>query len=253
MFACFVPTQYQYQKRRTIMDKNIIAARQEIQETINNVTFVGSVIHKYRPRPNIITLTVAVGNSGIPGIEDSRGVNYPNVTFYGEDIADAIDRSIVIEGKNYPRVRIEGEVHTTRREVPGDKPRFYQNVIGVKIRRAETNMEAMTGKSGIGSKKLAPVNEICIMGNVTRVYPVMGSGERPIVAVVTVHTRDNGRDNFPHISCFGSKIEDAMNLKKGERVCVTGFLETNYRERDGRRVRLESIVATEIAKVEAEE
>lgn len=235
------------------MDKNTIVERKEVQETINNVTFVGSVIHKYRPRPNIITLTVAIGNSGIPGIEDPHGVNYPNVTFYGEDVADTIDRSIVIEGKNYPRVRIEGEVHTSRREVPGEKPRFYQNVIGRKIRRAETNMEAMTGKPGIGSKKLAPVNEICIMGDVTRTYPVMRESDRPIVVVVTVRTRDDGYDHFPHISCFGSKIEDAMNLKNGDRICVTGFLETNYRERNRRRVRLESIVATEIAKVEAEE
>lgn len=232
------------------MDQNdIIAAEPNTPEIecLNKVDLTGSVIHIYRARPSVIILTVAVTGHNV------HDVDYPNVVFYGEAMADSIEKAVVIEGKNYPRVRISGYLRTTRKETD-EGVRFYQNIVGTNIGRTQTNMESLSGKRNIGSHKIPSVNDICVLGRVTNVFPIRKVGrDQPIGAIVTVRTQANGRINYPRITCFNSLVSKALSLQRGDVICATAFAETTNRDReDGSRMRFESIIATEIETLDAE-
>ena len=92
------------------MKENVIAANQPDVKCINQVNLTGSVVHKYRPRPDVIILTVAVSG------KDIHAADYPNVVFYGEEAVENIDKNIIVEDKNFPRVTIEGIIQTSRKE-----------------------------------------------------------------------------------------------------------------------------------------
>ena len=223
----------------------VIASKRPEIDCINVVKLTGSVVHKYRPRPDVIILTVAVTG------KDIHEADYPNVVFYGDE-AESIDKGIVVEEKNYPRVSIEGIIQTSRKELPDGTVRFYQNVVGTSISRTQTNMEKLSGLRGVGSRKVESENDVCIMGRVTNVYPITREGaDRPIGAIVTMRTVVNGRVNYPRVTCFNKHVEAAMNLKRDDIVCATGFMETTNRDgADGKRLRYESVIATELQKVE---
>lgn len=91
-----------------------------------------NVLNQFRPRDNVISLTVAAGRGG------TEMVDYPNVVFYG-DVAEIIDNTIEVIPGNYPRVCIEGMVQTTRRNVNG-QVQYYQNIVGHELRKAPTNL-----------------------------------------------------------------------------------------------------------------
>ena len=44
--------------------QDVIVAKETEEETINKVKLVGSVVHKFRPRDNVMVLTVAAGRAG---------------------------------------------------------------------------------------------------------------------------------------------------------------------------------------------
>lgn len=224
------------------MDEEIIATSKE-KKTINKVNLTGSVVHKYRPSQELLVLTVAVNNPG--GIHD---VDYPNVTFYGET-AEIIDKSIEAKNDDYPRVNIEGTIQTSRKETT-DGPRYYQNVVGHSISRAQTNMEAISGVRGLGSHKAKSQNTVCLMGPVTSIYPVPSKkgSTTPMCVVVTIRADARGRTSYPRATCFDAALKaKAMTLKNGDMVCLTGAMETNTRtEESGRRNHMESIILDEI-------
>lgn len=222
------------------MDEVIVTHQQDV-EHINKVNLTGSVVHKYRPKPDVIILTVAVKGEAI------HEADYPNVAFYGDNV-ELIDKTIMVDGRNYPRVRIEGSVQTTRKQTD-DGARFYQNIVGYSIVRTQTRMEMLSGKRGIGSRKADSTNEVCVLGTVANVFPIT-KNDQPIGAIVTLRTQTDGRTNFPRITCFGGQGAKALTLKKGDTVCATGFLETTKRTReDGSVLRFESIIATEIVDI----
>lgn len=229
------------------MEEVIATHEQNKIECINKLHLTGSVVHKYRPRPDIIVLTVAVKG------RDIHEVDYPNVTFYGETMASSIDKSIEVGERNFPRVRIEGCIQTTRREHP-EGTRYYQNAVGTDIYRVQTQMEQLSGRRGLGSRKAESVNDVCLLGQVTNVRPITRrDSDRVIGASITIRTMNDGRTNFPRVTCFSGMTPRALALNPGDVVCVTGFLETENRTRDdGTRVRFESIIANEIVKVDDE-
>lgn len=218
----------------------IIAEKKEVKG-INKFTFVGSIVHKYRPSPDVIILTVALKGKEI------HEADYPNVAFYGKDRADAIDTNVKVEKGNYPRMRITGSVQTNRKMVDG-KPTYFQNFIGATLAQAATNMELLSGVRGIGRRKAESENDICLMGEVVSVYNITRKDRsRPLGVIVTLRVNTE-HVNYPRVACFGSLVPRAAELEKGDVVCVTGFAETQFREgRDGR-VRMESIIASEVEK-----
>ncbi len=229
------------------MKENVIAANQPDVKCINQVNLTGSVVHKYRPRPDVIILTVAVSG------KDIHAADYPNVVFYGEEAVENIDKNIIVEDKNFPRVTIEGIIQTSRKEQENGAPKFYQNVVGTKIFTSQTQMEKLSGIKGMGTRKAESQNDVCLMGQVTNIYPITREGaDRPIGVIVTMRTTNGGRTNYPRVTCFNKHVEVAMNLQRGDVVCATGFMETTNREgADGKRVRFESVIATEIQKADA--
>ena len=213
-------------------------------QSINTVKFVGSVVHKYRPRANIITLTLAVGRVG------SEQVDYPNITFYGDNAA-IIDEALEIRASQYPRVCIDATIQTTRRIID-DRPRYFQNIVGLELRKAPTNMERMTGKMDIGSHKLQSSNEVCLLGEVVNLFEISRPGqEEALGTIVTLKTVDNGKVNFPKVTCFGNIGRAAARLQNGDIACLTGYVQTKYKRRDDeeRGVRYETVVGTEVGKV----
>ena len=212
---------------------------------INKFNLTGSVVHKYRPRPDVIVLTIAVKG------HELHEADYPNVAFYGQEIVDSIDKSISVEGRNYARVHIEGVIQTTRRETD-EGVRFFQSLVGSKIYRTQTQMEQLSGKRGVGTHKAESENTVCVLGQVTNVWPMTRAGSDRVIGVtVTIRTQTDGRTNFPRIVCFNTNVPRALALKPGEIVCATAFMETTNRNRpDGSRARYESAVATEIVKVD---
>jgi len=230
------------------MDEVIATNEHSKIECINKLNLTGSVVHKFRPRPDVIVLTVAVKG------RDIHEADYPNVTFYGETMADSIDKNIEVGERNFPRMRIEGCIQTTRRESP-DGVRYFQNAVGTNIYRVRTQMEQLSGRRGLGSHKAESANDVCLLGQVTNVHPITRrDSDRIIGATVTIRTMNDGRTNFPRVTCFSGMTSRALALNPGDVVCMTGFLETENRTReDGTRVRYESIIATEIVKVDAED
>lgn len=231
------------------MDKVIATTEQKDIECINKFVATGSVVHKYRPRADVIILTVAVNGSEI------HEVDYPNIAFYGESVVDAVDKAVVVpEGKdrNYPRVRIEGHVQTSRKQTDSGT-KFYQNFIGTTIAKAQTKMEQQTGRAGLGSHKADSENVVSLLGEVVNIFPITKEdADRPIGVNVTLKTVINGRTNFPRVSCFNGRVNSAMSLRNGDVACVIGYMETaNRTNSDGTRTRFESIIASEIAKVDA--
>jgi len=209
--------------------------------TLNQADFVGSVVHKYRPKENIITLTLAVGRP------DNTGVDYPNITFYGEN-ASIIDEAIDVKPGEFPRVCVSAEIQTSRKEFD-DKVKYYQNIVGNELRLAPTHMEQLTGQKGLGSHKLPAQNDVRLMGLVVNVFQITRPGrEYPIGTIVTLKTVSNGRVNFPKVTCFGPNSIAASALQVGDYACVTGSIQTRYNAET--KTRFETIVANEIAKVE---
>lgn len=224
---------------------DIIANRNRHEgKCINKVALTGSVVHKYRPRDSVIILTVAV-NGGM------HEVDYPNVAFYGADIAENIDKAIEVSEDNYPRVRITGTVQTSRKETDNGV-RHYQTIVGDTIARAQTQMEKATGIRGIGTRKADGENDVCLLGKITYIYPVVKDGaDEPTGAILTIRTYIDGRSDFPRVACFGVRGAYALGLDVGDTVCVTGYLETTNRtRRDGSRGKFESVIATEVSKVD---
>lgn len=225
------------------MANEIIASTDNKVECINQVNLTGSIVHKFRPRPGIIILTMAV-----KGTAGAHEVDYPNITFYGEKTADSIDETINIADKVYPFVNICGMIQTSRKETENGV-KFYQNVVGSSIKFTETNMERISGVKGIGTRKNESRNEVCLLGYVTNVYPIQKDGaEPPIGAIVTIRTNTGKGSFFPRVTCF-SNVNKALALQRGDVVCATAALETTKRQREGWIERFESAIATEIVKI----
>lgn len=217
----------------------IIAEKKNI-EGINKFEFVGSIVHKFRPTDDVIVLTIAMNN------KDKHGAQYPNISFYGKETADAIDENVHVKKGDYPRMRITGSIQTKRKIVDG-KATYYQNFIGTSIAQVSTAMENISGLRGIGRRKAESQNDVCLLGEVTSVYQITREDrDRPLGVVVTMRV-DAGHVNYPHFVCFGRMVPIATALEPGNVICVTGYAETKSKTRDdGKFVRLESIVATEI-------
>ena len=220
--------------------QDVIVAKQAEEETINKVKLVGSVVHKFRPRDNGMVLTVAAGHAGT----DHAGTDhadYPNVVFYGE-VAEIIDKTIEVAPGNYPRVCIEGMVQTTRRTMNG-QTQYYQNIVGHTLSRAPTNLEYLTGKKNIGARKLEGCSEVCILGKVIGIYEIPSNGRSPIGTIVTLRTVDNGRVNFPRLTCFGLVGQEAAKLAENDCVCIAASIQTKRREGpDGKTQRYETMI-----------
>lgn len=225
--------------------EDIIATNEKTIDFINKFSLTGSVVHKYRPKNNIIVLTVAVKGREI------HDADYPNVVFYGEDIVNAIDKNIVVEERNFPRVHIEGLVQTSRRETANGM-RTFQSLVGNSIARTQTQMERISGVSGIGSRKADSENSVCVLGQVFSVRTITRQDTGATRGVIV--TLRDGSNNYPRFVCFGNQVPAATALQNGDIVCITGFMETSTREREGGgRIRFESIIANEIAKVDVGE
>lgn len=228
------------------MSNNVIVVtdRETEFKSINTVKLVGSIVHKFRPRSNVITITLAVGQTG------SERVEYPNVTFYGDNAA-IIDDTMDVKPGQYPRVCINAMIQTMRRPTT-DGTRYFQNIIGLEMRRAPTNMERLTGQMDIGSHKLQSCNEVCLLGEVVNIYEIERAGrDTPIGTIVTLKTVDNGKVNFPKVTCFGSVSRAASRLKSGDRACLTGHIQTKYKKGPGdeKGTRFESVIGSEVSKV----
>lgn len=222
--------------------QDVIVAKETEEETINKVKIIGSVVHKFRPRDNVIVLTVAAGRAG------TDHADYPNVVFYGE-VAEIIDRTIDAVPGNYPRVCIEGMVQTTRRTMDG-QTQYYQNIAGHTLSRAPTNLEYLTGKKNIGTRKLEGCNEVCILGKVIGTYEIPSKGRPPIGTIVTLKTVDNGRVNFPRLTCFGQVGQGAAKLAENDYVCIAASVQTKRREGpDGKTQRYETLIGHEIGRI----
>lgn len=221
--------------------EEIIVVKEPVEvRTINTIKVLGSVVHKFRPRDNVITLTVATSRHG------ADQADYPNITFYG-DVADIIDKALDIRPGDYPRVCIDGMVQTTRRNING-QPRYFQNIIGHELRRTATNLERLTGKK-IGTRKMDSINEVCILGKIVNIYEFTSKGS-PIGTILTLKTVDNGKVNFPKVTCFGRIGRTAAGYEVGDYACIAGSIQTKQQNAEDRKVRYETIIASEIAKVE---
>lgn len=62
-------------------------------------------------------------------------------------------------------------------------------------------------------------NEVCILGEVVNLYRIPSSVRSPIGTIVTLKTVDNGKANFPKVTCFGIIGEAAAKLAPDEYVC----------------------------------
>lgn len=209
--------------------------------SMNHADFVGSVVHKYRPNDNLITLTLAIGHS------DNEMVDYPNITFYGENAA-IIDEAIDIKSGSYPRVCVAAVIQTNRKERENGV-QYFQNIVGTELRKAPTNMERLTGQKAIGTHKLPAQNEVCLMGSVVNVYQITRPGrEHPIGTILTIKTTNGNRVNFPKVTCFGPNSAIASAMQTGDCVCVSGNIQTRYNK--DTKTRYETVVANEIVKTD---
>ena len=223
--------------------QDVIVAKGTEEKTINTVKLTGSVVHKFRPKDNVISLTVAAGRSG------TEMVDYPNVVFYG-DVAEIIDNTIEVAPGDYPRVCIEGMVQTTRRNVNG-QVQYYQNIVGHELRKAPTNMERLAGMKNLGIHKMESCNEACILGKVVNLYRIPSKGKSPLGTIVTLKTVDNGKANFPKVTCFGIIGERAAQLAADDYVCITASVQTKHKKGDnGRTLRYETLIGSEISRIE---
>lgn len=225
------------------MNEEIVTrSKSDTVQSLNKAEFVGSVVHKYRPNKDIITLTLAVGR-----VNEANVVDYPNVTFYGDN-AEAIDNAINIMDGEYPRVCVVAEIQTNRKERDG-KAQYFQDIVGVELRKAPTNMERITGSKGVGAHKLPPINEVCLQGEVINIYQITRADrDRPIGTILTIKTRDGSRVNFPKATCFGANSGTASKLNVGDAVCLTGSVQTRF-NKEARR-RYETVVCNEISKID---
>ncbi|NLT14038.1 MAG: hypothetical protein GXY05_06815 [Clostridiales bacterium] len=209
-------------------------------QSINKADFTGSVVHKYHPKDSFITLTLAIGRP------DGKSVDYPNITFYGEN-AGVIDNALVLEKGEYPRVCVSAQIQTKIMKNKKETKSF-QNIIGLELRKAPTNMENITGLKSIGSHKLPSANSVCIMGQVVHLFKITRPDrERPIGTIITIKTLDGAISNFPRVTCFGAVSSAAESLKNGDIICVTGAIRTRYDKANN--VRYETFVGDEVCKV----
>lgn len=209
------------------------------QETVNKFELTGSVVRKYRPGPEVIILSF-----GLNGHEADKAI-YPNVVFYGADVADRIDKSVKLEKGNYPRMRVTGIIQT-HRQLVDDKAKFYQDLVGQTLTAMPTKMEMMTGIKGIGKRKADSENAVCLLGEVSRIFPITRPERaEPLGVIVTVRIPGE-RMNYPRMTCFSHLIPTAAGLKRGDVVCMTGTVQTSYRDRNGEREHYTSIVADEL-------
>ena len=208
-------------------------------ETKNEVVITGSVVRKKKMTDNVIALTIAVR---VPGDDI---VNYPQITFYGEDSVEKIDSLIVISAEEKPRVTIYGMIQTRKKRY-GDETRYFQSIIGKKLEFARTQMEIMTGIDGVGRHRATGVNSTCLIGPVVHKYDITRDNKR-IGTILTLQTITEGKMNNPKVTCFKNASTVASRLEIGDMVCVTGYINTKEKRENGEYRKYESVIGTELA------
>lgn len=140
-------------------------------------------------------------------------------------------------------------VQTTRRTVNG-QVQYYQNIVGHELRKAPTNLERLTGVKNIGTRKLESCNEVCILGKVVNIYRIPSRNQSPIGTILTLKTVDNGKANFPTVTCFGVIGERAAQLAPDEYVCIVASVQTKRKDGpNGKTLRYETLIGSEIGRI----
>ena len=232
--------------------KELITERVDMTGSKNEIKLTGSVVKKIFRGDNVAILTLAVREP------NDEKVNYPDITFYGEDVIKSIDEGIVITDDSKPRVTVYGKIETSKKEYDG-KPRYFQNFVGTQLEFAKTRMESLSGVEGIGAHRAIAENTACLIGRVVNVKEITDKDDKVIGTTLTVHTRTTDKNNtpksnYPKVACFGKTAATAASFVENDVVCIVGKISTTrkLKESEGDKPvyhRYNSMFAIEIDKV----
>ena len=213
-----------------------------LKPTINEnyVKLTGTVVHIYQvPEAPIIVTTIATSGSG------GNHTHYPKVIWFG-DLAEEFMQKV----HEKDRISLLASVQTKRRVRTGEKPIYYQNIVGQGFTPALKKIESAFGLPTEQGQYVEDENDVRLAGTVTHVFKVPNKE----IMVLTIRTYTAGYINTPHIRLFGNNVQYALeNISDGVPVCATGYAYTNRVEReDGAIDYFEGLTCTSIAIAPAE-
>lgn len=207
----------------------------------NHVKLTGTVVHIYQvPESSTMVTTIATSGSG------GNHTHYPKVIWFG-DLAEEFKQKV----HEKDRISLLANVQTKRREREGEKPIYYQNIVGLGFTPALKKIESAFGLPTEQGQYVDDDNDVRLAGTAAHVFKVP---DKEIV-VLTIRTFTEGHVNMPHIRLFGKNAQYAVeNISDGVPVCVTGYAYTNRVDReDGSINYYEGLTCTSVAIAPAEE
>ena len=206
------------------------------EKTKNQAYFRGRVTNKYRqPDGEWLSIVIAVESQNRTTTKD-KITDFPRIYWFGSKI-DEVDQQI----KLHDWVTIQASCRYSSA--------FHDDII-VGERIAETPREIMQ-KFGVGNMGpyLDDFNEVQIMGTISNIHIPENRSQK--VALVEIRTETEGVSHVTKVSCFRRQYDKVSKMQVGDPVCMIGHIQTSRRERDGRNIRLQSIVCHLIEKIDA--
>lgn len=200
---------------------------------LNQGKIIGAVVHKYRPKPNTLILSL---------ITNRRSkANFPNVLILGKE-TEAADQAL----RKGSRVSISGHIQTQKKVMADGKIVYRQSIVCDEYKLLQSKMtEAFGNVEGIRGTYPADEDIFELKGTVEHIFTPDRDSR---VAVLTIRT-ETGRISFPKVSCFGetAKFVREGKVQEGDRICIIASIQSDRKESGGEVRYFETLVCEDIA------
>ena len=218
-------------------ESKILVSAPEAFVSRNEMRVTGTVVRLFKvPNQQTVVLTIAT-NAGGGAVS-----NFPRISFYGSQ-SDTIYKALgsVRKGSKHPQVTITGSVQTTKR-ARDDGFVYYQTAVGSSLSFASTRLESILNTEA-GTRTVNDENEVILIGEIVHIYRFE---RKNAGTILTIKTTSNARIDFPKVTLFRDLNDLAQKMEAGDHIALIGMLQTKISEKDGKQVRHENIVGTDL-------
>ena len=220
-----------------VPESKILVSAPKALMSRNEIRITGTVVNLFKvPNQQTVVLSVAT-NAGGGALS-----NYPKITFYGSQ--SGVVYEALGSGRNapkHPQVTITGSVQTTKRLKDGEFV-YYQTAVGDSLSFAATRLETILNTDA-GKRAVNDENEVILIGEIVHVYRFE---RKNAGTILTIKTTSNSRIDFPKVTLFRDLNDLSQEMEIGDHVALIGMLQTKISKKDGKQVRHENIVATDL-------
>ena len=193
----------------------------------NAVKLVGKVINYYEtPSVYIVSLLITYKKG-----TDKFQANFPKIYFFKNDNTGA-DKIVL-----HDHVEIEAHVAAPRKNRANGDVYYSQAIVGDKIKLSSSVYEKEFGVDG-GNIYPAPENCVFLRGKVRKVEQVAKG-----VVNIVMNARNKSYNNVVLVTSFR---QDAILNAPGDEIAVYAIVTTHRKEKNGKAVFYENIVARKI-------